>query len=424
MNYLLLGVNHKTAPVAMREKLSLDKEAVQSLLGTFSGSRVVPELTVLSTCNRIEIYAATQEPEAAESELIQKWLQPVVGASNAGLNDVLYRKKGDQVVSHLFRVAASLDSQMLGENQITGQVRDAYQIAMERSATGYYLNKLFDRALFVAKRIKSETKLSEGSVSIGSAGVMLAKKIFGSLQNKDILLVGTGKIGQLVLKYLKNENVKSVTLMNRSFDKAKDLESQGWGVAREITDLAKVLPQVDIVLTSIQGQFQNWDQDFFESIMESRKNSPLFIVDLGLPRNVSQDLSEVDNLYLYNLDDLKEVTEENQEKRNKEALTAGDIIDQEVKDFYEKYVAFDALPTITSLGKKFEQIRQLEMEKSLNKLRHLSEQDKKVIEKLTQAIVNRVLQDPILSLKNKRESADSAVVNALKKLFRLDDEEN
>lgn len=419
MNFVLVGVNHKTAPVHVREKMNLDGKASQEVLSRLLQMPQVQEATVLSTCNRVELYSATEDPEFVRKSLTGVLSEPLSGLVE---QEIFYSKIGPAAVEHLFSVTCSVDSQVTGENQITGQVKEAYQSALDRSATGYYLNKLFDRALYVAKRVRTETEISKGNVSVGSVGVMLAKKIFGHLQEKKVLLVGAGEIGELVLRYLINEKVDQTYIVNRTFETAQKLQREGLGQAVDFARLTALLEEVDVVLTSVSTVLDPFTASELDLLMQRRKNRPLFIVDLGVPRNVPDDVSSIDNLYVYNVDDLKEVSGENQRGRNQALKEAKNIIDQEVKLFYENHLEFNALPAIAQLGQKFEQIRQVELKKSLARLSHLSEQDQKAVDRLTQALMSRLLHDPILSLRNQKEMAEPAVLSIFKKLFRLDDE--
>lgn len=419
MNYVLVGINHKTAPVEVREKIALDSEGNFRVLSDLLNSPFIHEATIISTCNRVEFYGATESPDQAQNIMSHIMFAPFDIDNQI---PEFYYKKGHDVVTHLFEVTSSLDSQVTGENQITAQVRESYQLAQERSATGYYLNKLFERALYVAKRVKNETEINKGNVSIGSVAVVLAKKIFGSLKDKAVLLLGAGELGELTVRYLNTENVLDTYIFNRTYEKAKQLEDLGLGRACNFNDLSEILTEVDVLITSVSGTVDELRSDLLKKLMHERRNQPLFIIDLGVPRNVQDKVSDIDNLYLYNIDDLQEITEENHNNRMRSVNDAKIIIDEEVRLFYEKQLEFNALPAITSLGKKFEQIRKNELSKTLTKLPTLSQQDRNAIDKLTQVLVNRVLQDPILSLKNKKEMSQPAVLSLFKKLFRLDDE--
>lgn len=420
MNYVLVGVNHKTAPVGIREKMALSGMKRDKLLSRLVTDPAIHEASVISTCNRVELYGATEAPRRAQAVLTCALCEPIGDVES--VRTLVYAKADHDAVTHLFRVAASLDSQVMGETQITGQVKEAHRTALKVSASGYYLNKLFDRALFVAKRVKSETDISRGHVSVGSVGVALAKKIFGSLEDKTVLLLGAGKLGELTIRYLNTERVKKTIIVNRDFSRAKRLEDEGLGMARSMADLRDLLADVDVLITSISGTVRELHESAFKELMARRKNQPLFIIDLGVPRNVEPSVAAIDNLYLYNIDDLEELAKENSKLRSRAMAQAKNIIDEEVRLFYEKHIEFKALPAIARLGRKFDEIRRVELKRTLSKLAHLSERDRAAIDKLTQVLVNRLLHDPILSLKQSERLAEPGLVTVFKRLFRLDDE--
>lgn len=419
MNYVIVGINHKTAPIEIREKLALTAERVRAVLARLLNCPGVRESAVLSTCNRVEIYGAVTDASHARGALANFF---VTELATSEIDSSLYALTDREAVSHLFSVTASLDSLVVGENQIARQVKDAYQLAAEASATGPYLNRLFNRALFVAKRIRSETAIGKGNVSVGSAGVALAKKIFGSLSGKNVVLFGAGEVGELVLRYLsESTDVAEPAIVNRSADKAQALAAEGLGRAHALTELGDLLVHADILITSVTDASEHLDKKAFEILMQRRRHRPLFIIDLGLPRNVDDSVGRLANVYLYNIDDLKAVADDSRLARTDEILTAKNIIAEETRLFYDSYLGQSAIPMIAGLNRKFEDIRRREMERTLSRLTHLSGSDKTALDDMTKAIVARILHDPILHLKNKPD-ADSPVLGALRKIFRLDDE--
>lgn len=422
MNYILLGLNHKTAPIAVREKLAFDMEQAQNFLRAIKNQDFIQEIVPLSTCNRVEFYAVAKNPSQFQNQF-NEFLIEFFKLNGTQILDHFYFFQGSDVVKHLFEVTASLDSQMVGENQITGQVKDFYQISQQNQNTGLFLNKLFHRAFSVAKRIKTETDIGRGNVSIGSAAVMLAKKIFGSLEDKVILFLGAGEIGELSVRYLNSQKVAKTYILNRTLQKAQDLASQGMGEARDLNEFLNLLQEADVLITSINGIYQELHKDTLEALMKKRLQSPLFIIDLGLPRNVPQNVAEIDNIYLYNIDDLKTITEQNKEERAQQFDVAQNIIAEEVSLFYAHGQALQAAPAILQLSRKFENIRQAELTKTLSKLSHLGEKEKDSIEKLTRVLVDKILQEPILSLKKTETENHSQMLNVLKKIFSLNDEE-
>ncbi|OVE80525.1 glutamyl-tRNA reductase [bacterium K02(2017)] len=423
MNYVLVGINHKTAPVGIREQITPDEQAKIKLLKELLKSPTIQEATLLYTCNRIECYGSTTLPLEAQKHLTNMMLSPLNDNQPNQIQEHFYYKQDKEVISHLFSVTSSIDSQIAGENQITGQVKDAHHNAKTNDASGYYLNQLFDHAFHVAKRVKTETEISKGQVSVGSVGVILAKKIFGSLQNKTVLLLGAGKIGELVIKYLNSEQVRKTIIINRTFEKALKLQEQDLGEAYKLVDIQKALLQADVIISSTAAPLEAMQTSKLQRIMQKRHQKPLFIIDLGLPRTIPEEAGELDNLYLYNLDDLNKIATENKNNRLHSIHQAQLIILDETQKFYDKHINFKALPAIQRLGKKWELIRKAEIEKSLSKLSHLDSKDLGHVEKLTQSLVQKILHDPVLSLKTQKDMSEPGVIKIFKQLFRLDDED-
>lgn len=420
MNYVVVGVNHKTAPIALREKLALTADKIDHVLNQVRHYPSVTEAAVLSTCNRVEIYGVTGNAAITQSALSDYFCDKLHASC---LDQMLYTKTDAAAVAHLFSVTASLDSLVVGENQIANQVKAAYQMAADHAATGPYLNKLFNRAFFVAKRIKTETDVGKGNVSVGSVAVKLARKIFGNLTKRKILLVGAGEMGELVLRHLHAVgSAGETTIFNRSYEKALQLEERGYGKAEPWEHLTSGLLHADILITSVSAQLPDLHKDYFRNLLQQRKNLPLFIIDLGVPRNIDKSVGEINNVYLYNVDDLMEVASENQNLRTGELGLAQNIIDEETRLFYDSHLGDSALPTIAGLNKKFDEVRKQELTKTLAKLSHLSGEDREHIERLTRSIVAKVLHEPILHLKDKQVVQSSPVLAVLKKIFSLDDE--
>lgn len=420
MNYAILGLSHKTAPVALRERFSLLPEAVPSFLRRVLGESAVTESAVLSTCNRFELYTV-MKADAPWREVLRRLLF----AGEHLPDDCLYECHDRRAVSHLFSVTASLDSMIVGENQITSQVKQAYQIATQEKTTGPYLNRLFHRALHVAKRVKTETGLGAGQVSVGSVAVQLAKKIFGDLSGKSLVLLGAGKVGELVWKHLADScDPDKVFVVNRSRDRAEAMLAGSKIQVAVLEDLDDILLKADIMIASLAQGLPDKNEAYFRDLMQRRGHVPLFIIDLGVPRNILPEVARVHDVYLYNIDDLKEVARQNQGSRQDELLKARHIVTQETDLFFENYGDTVVLPTIASLKQKFEEIRQRELEKSLSRLGHLSPKDREAIDRLTSSIVNKALHDPILVLRNKKDLQDGGFLRVFKKIFHLDEDEN
>ena len=419
MNYLVVGLNHKTAPIHIREKLAFDDDDSRKLLTQLKRSDILKESALISTCNRVEIVGVAESTQNALNQIFSIFQKEWELDQN-----YLYKKTDQDAIHHLFSVVSSLDSMILGENQIAKQVRDAYEFSIENQLTGPHLNRLFHKAFFVAKRVKSETEIAKGNVSVGSAGALLAKKIFGDLKDKKIVLFGAGEIGELVVKYLSQDTLPNhIQIINRTFQRAEDLANQGLGVAQPFEKLTDKIIDSHILVSSISKGYEFLNKAYFESIMEKRKNAPLFIIDLGVPRNIQNTVSEIDNLYLFNVDDLKEISEENKNSREQSFDVAKEIVNDESGDFFKLFCSDQAMPTIMGLGQKFEEIRKNEFTKSMNKLKHLGEFDQKNIEQMTKAIVSKILHDPIFTLKNTKDLSQPKMLNLIKQIFKLDDEE-
>lgn len=417
MSYFVIGINHKSAPVTIREKLAVSDSNYQSFLLGLKEKAAVSELVVLSTCNRTEWIAYLEQAEQKKL-LVSEFLGQLNGVEKP--EEYCYQKHDFEVVEHLFSVTSSLDSQVTGENQIINQVKDAYHKANELGATGTNLNQLFHTSLSVSKKVRSDTDISKGNVSIGSVGAMLAKRIFGSLKDKTVLLIGAGEMGQLVVDYLKNEDVGQVSIANRTFQKAMDLQEKGLGVAVDFESLPEHLQSVDVVISSISGELQALSPENMKSVMKQRQNETLFLIDLGLPRNIPQTTGKLDNVFLYNIDDLQAISEQNKAARSDSLKEAQKIVSESAQSFYEAKKSH-VLPAIASLGQKFEEIRQQELSKTLSKFPDLTSEQRSAIDKMTQSIVNKIKHDPVLSLK--KDGHEKSTVSFFKKLFRLDDEE-
>jgi glutamyl-tRNA reductase len=421
MNYVLAGMSHRTAPIDVREKFTQTAHVDRTMLRKALSLDAVREALVLSTCNRVEVYCVCEHFHQA-SDIVSEVFDSPAMEDGANVRDFLYVKTGDEAVKHLFRVAASLDALVVGENQIVGQVKDAFESAREEQALGQHLNRLFHRALHVAKRIKTETEVGRGTVSVGSAAVMLTRKIFDTLQDRDVLLVGAGEMGETVARSLSSGEKTRVHIVNRTADKALALEERGLGFTKPWQDLAALMGVADIVITALSESVAELSLESFKAVMHERKNRTLFIIDLGVPRTVPPSVAALDNVYLYNVDDLKNIVEEGRLGRNDHIVTAQNIIDEEVGLFYKMSPESGAMPAIASLAQKIEDVRQSELKRTLPRLKNLSLEDTQAIDKMTQAIVGQILKDPILALKGQGAQVETGFLSVFKQLFRLDDE--
>ncbi|MBU0729082.1 MAG: glutamyl-tRNA reductase [Proteobacteria bacterium] len=414
-----LGVNHKTAPVAVREKLAFSGEC-ESPLVRLSGLDGCDECCFLSTCNRVEVVMISRTPQESIAA-VRKILFEKTNLTKEETEKYSYAHQGKEAINHLFRVASSLDSMIVGEPQILGQLKQAYREASESKNTGIILNKLMHKAFSVAKRIRTETKIGSSAVSISYAAVELAKKIFGNLKGKRVLLVGAGEMAELAAEHLINQGVAGVVVANRTFERAVKLARKFNGTAVALEEIVGQLEDVDILISSTGATELILNKNDLKPIMRQRKNRPLFLIDIAVPRDLDPKLNELDNIYLYDIDDLTNVVEINKSERDKEAATAERIVKEETLKFRQWVESLEVAPTIVELRKKAEEIRTAELEKTFAQLKDLSTNDKKAIEIMANALANKLLHDPILFLKSEASPEDKQnKLDLIREMFGLD----
>ncbi|AEH45280.1 glutamyl-tRNA reductase [Thermodesulfatator indicus DSM 15286] len=416
---IIIGLNHRTAPVEIREKLAFAKKEVDPL-NLFLQVPVIREVLFLSTCNRVEIILVTRNPEAAPSMIKEVWGK----ANHVEVNlfdQHLYYFYNQEAVRHIFKVASGLDSLVLGEPQILGQLKDAYRQAAERRATGVILNRLLHKTFSVAKRIRSETGIGSHAVSVSYAAVELAKKIFGELRGKQAMLIGAGEMAELAAQHLLSHGVENLVVANRTLSRAIELAKHFKGEAISLDELEDYLLKVDIVISSTGAPHYIIDKNQVKKLMRPRKMRPLFFIDIAVPRDIDPAVNDIENVFVYDIDDLKTVIEENLAFRRKEAIKAERIIEEEVIKFTNWLEQLEIYPTIVALRQKAEEIRKKELEKTLSHLKtKLSDEDREAIEILTKSLVNKLLHDPIIYLKNRYHKDGQLVVDFTRKIFNLD----
>ena len=421
VNLILVGVNHKTTPVEIREKLAFTKGKIEESVERLFNFPDIIEHTILSTCNRVEIYARANCQDSA-IKAIKQFICDFHEVSPVELEDHFYSYRNEEAVEHLFRVSSSLDSMILGETQILGQVKDAYSLAKDLRSTGLVLNQLFEKAFSIAKKVREETGIAERSVSISSAAVELAQKIFDDLENRTVMLVGTGEMAELAAKHLISYGVKTVYVTSRTYDRAANLARTLNGSALDFEAFKNELHRADIVITSTSASNFIIKKEMVEKAIHERKNKPIFFIDIAVPRDIEPDVNDLENVYLYDIDDLHVVVSANMKEREKEADNAMHFISQEVTKFNNWVGTLDAVPTIIEIRKKAENIRMQEIEKTLKKISHLSEDDKKLLRQMSSSMVNKILHKPTIKLKQKTQSEDGHVyLKAIRHLFHLDD---
>jgi len=423
MGIIVVGLSHKSAPIEVREKLNFPEAtlplALQKLM-TYEGVR---ESLIVSTCNRVEIYAYVQD-SAKGIDRIKQFISDYHGLSRDVLEQALYVYPDAQGVRHTFRVASSLDSMVLGEAQILGQLKDAFDISLKTKTTSTILNKLIKKAISVAKRVRTETKLAEGAVSISSAAVELAKKIFGTLEGKNVMLLGAGEMAELAAQHLLGNGVKNIMVANRTFERAEELASEFKGDAIRFEHFPDALVMVDILICATGAPQYVVKPDMVSKALKERRNKPIFMIDISNPRNIDPEVDKVDNVYLYDIDDLQSKVNVNTEGRAKEADKAEEIVTLEVETYLQWERALDAVPTIVDLREKVEEMRKRELEKAIGSLNGMSEDHQRAVEAMSQAIVNKMLHAPLVVLKRAASSTDNSdnTIAIARRLFNLDNE--
>lgn len=420
---VIVGLNHRTAPVEVRERVAFEPSVLSAALQCLRGLHSVHESALLSTCNRVEIVAATADRDAAFSEVKRFLLEQEAAAGESSLEDHLYAYAGKEAVRHLFRVAASLDSMVVGEPQILGQLKGYYVAAQEAGSIGTILHRLFHRSFTVAKRVRTETGIASRVVSIGSVAVELARRIFDTLADKTVMLIGAGKMGHVVARQFKSCGVSSLMVTNRTFERAVEAAAEFEGNPIRFEEIPRYLKLADLVVGCAGAPDFLVRPEVVEETLRERKHQAMFFIDLGDRRNFDPRINSIADVYLYDIDDLQAVAQENLDGRAAEVEKAERIVDEEVAGFLHWLDSLDQVPTIIALRQRLEDIRRNEIEKSLRtSLKELSEKERRAIDDMTSAIVGKILHGPISRLKKPSDEQEEALyVDALKKLFGLDD---
>ena len=420
MNVILVGMNHKTAPLEIRERLSFSCGDGLRPLEELLRSPAVKEALYLSTCNRVEVLARAADME----EAVERVKSFILRHGNLGAEELekcLYVHCGSDAVRHLFRVASSLDSMVMGEPQILGQVKEAYRDCVEQKASGIILNKLLHHAFRTAKRVRTETAIAGNAVSVSYAAVEMAKKILGSLEGRTVLLVGAGEMSELAARHLLKNGAGRIIVANRTYARAAQVAGEIQGTPVGFEQLEEKLQEADIVISSTGAAGYVITPPMVRTALRRRKNRLLFLIDIAVPRDVDPDTGRIENVFLFNIDDLQGVVDENVRNRHREAEKAEGIIGEEVLRFAEWYNTLEVVPTIVSLREKAESILRAELERSGSWLRGLGEEDRKNVEILAAQIINKILHDPVTGLKEEsRSNGAMPYVAAIRKLFRLE----
>lgn len=421
MHIVVVGVNYKTAPVEIREKLTFGESELVEAMKALQQQKSILENVILSTCNRTEIYAVVDQVHTGRyyiKTFLADWFQME--------KDVLapYLKifENEAAVEHLFRVACGLDSMILGETQILGQVRASYLLAQEENTIGTVFKQLFKQAVTLAKRAHAETEIGSNAVSVSYAAVELAKKIFGDLSSKHVLVLGAGKMGELALQNLYGSGVKKVTVINRTFEKAQHLAEKFSGSAKSLSELQCALVEADILISSTGAKEYVITKEMMVHIEKMRKGRPLFMVDIAVPRDLDPALSELESVFLYDIDDLEGIVQANLEERKKAAEQIEIMIEAELVEFQQWLHTLGVVPVLAALREKALAIQAETMQSLERKLPHLSERDRKVISKHTKSIINQLLRDPILRAKElAAEPNAEEALQLFAKIFNIED---
>ena len=423
MEIVLIGLNHRTASVELRERVAFTPEQAREAAEQLRSRGILEESLVLSTCNRSELYGVPREDLADSSGAVELFVASFHQLSPSELNGSLYRHRDSHAVRHLFRVAAGLDSMLLGEAEILGQVRDAYQIALDRGETGPVLNRMFQAALEVGKRVRNETELGTRPVSVAFAGVKLAERIFGKLNQHRALIVGAGDTSEQVVRHLCDRGIKKLRVLNRTAEHAVDLAARFGGEAIPWENLNAALDWPDLIVTSVSASDPVLTHAIIERAMTARGNRALLLIDLGVPRNVGPDVGDLYNVYLYNIDDLTEIVEQNKKARVAEIPRAETIIDEQVQKFLHWQAGVAAGSVLEDLRSRLAAEREDFTRERLAAISHLSEEDRAEVARMLQDLLDRVVVQPaermrgIPELRRKLQNFE-----ALRDLFRLDRE--
>lgn len=417
---VLIGLNHKTASVELRECIAFSEDDAITALDALKMQPEIDEALLLSTCNRVELLLVSNQPrEAAESakQFIARFNQVPVSS----FDQALYIHKGNDAVRHIFRVAASLDSMVVGEPQILGQIKQAYRLASQKRTSGVILNRLLHRTFFVAKRIRTETGIGDHAVSVSYAAIELGRKIFGSLEGKNVLLIGAGEMAELAVEHLRHHRTGKIQVTNRTFERAVELAQRFEGGAVRFEEMPSILEGADIIISSTGASNYILRRQDLKGIMRKRRNRPLFFIDIAVPRDIDPEINRLSNVYVYDIDDLNGVVDDNISDREREAIKGERIVDEAVVRFRQWLESLEVVPTIKALRQKLLNIADTEIQKTLQ-ANPLADKDHEAIRRMTQALINKILHDPTEILKrNGCQGEQSIYLDTVRKLFKLDE---
>ena len=415
MHILTLGLNHRTAAVDLRERTAFSPEQLPDAVRSLTASSDVAEATILSTCNRTEIYCRQENPASAP---VLDWLRDYGDLPSDVLNSSTYALPGEQAVQHAFRVASGLDSMVLGEPQILGQMKSAFSVAHQAGTTGKILNRLFQHTFSVAKQIRTDTAIGASAVSVAFAAVDLAKRIFSSLNEQTVLLIGAGETIELVARHLKQNEVRHMIVANRSIERAQALTEQLGSEAISLADIPERLHQADIVVASTASTLPILGKGTVETALRQRRHRPMFLIDLAVPRDIEAQVDELEDVFLYTVDDLHKVVAENQASRQVAAVEAEKIIDFQVVRFMRWMRSLDSVPTIRSLRNQVETLREAELADAKRRLAN-GENPEQVLEHFSRNLSRKFSHAPSQALKQAGQEGNASLISSTRRLFKL-----
>jgi glutamyl-tRNA reductase len=422
MHTLVVGVNFRTAPLEIREKLSFIEGELPNAMQALKNQKSILENVIVSTCNRTEIYAVVDQLHTGRY-YVKQFLADYFGIAPEEFSQYLFVHEKEEAVEHLFRVTAGIDSMVLGETQILGQVKSSFLSGQENGTTGTVFNQLFKQAVTLAKRAHSETAIGENAVSVSYAAVELGKKIFGTLKHKHVVILGAGKMGELAIKNLQGSGADKVTVINRTFEKAEALADKFSGIAKPLTQLQCALLEADILISSTGATDYVIDFELMQFVDKLRKGKPLFMVDIAVPRDIDPRIANLPNVFLYDIDDMQGIVEANLAERERAAGEIMTMINQEKSEFNDWLATLGVVPVISALRQKALNIQTETMASIENKMPDLTDREKKILNKHTKSIINQLLKDPILQAKEMAGSKNAREqLELFQQIFGIEEE--
>jgi glutamyl-tRNA reductase len=415
MTLTVLGVNHKTAPIEMREKIAISREQLPEVTRALADMPGVAECMIVSTCNRVELITALDSKDVDLTGFLCRHF----GLDAGALTSHVYEHRDQFAIRHLFRVAASLDSMVVGEPQILGQVKESFAVARESGTVGGQLEHLLQSAFAAAKKVRSETEIGSSSVSIASVAVEMARKIFGSLHGRTVFLVGAGKMSELAARHLVQQGAGTILVTNRTQERARKMAEPFKGRVIPFEQIYEAASEADIIVTSTGAPHHIFNPDHGHAFMHKRRNRPMFFIDIAVPRDVNPAMSKLEGLFVYDIDDLQQVAAAHMKERSRSAADAEALIAAEVERFHQRQRTVNVAPAIVALQRQAEELRQAELRRMQARLGTLTPEQAEAVEALTRGLVNKFLHPPMLALKQAARENDSARVEALCETWSL-----